>query len=59
MWHYNARMEQQKPQRGRPPKPEDEKLIRRAMYLTEKQWDKVDAMGLDWLRKLIERAKVK
>ena len=52
-------MEQQKPQRGRPPKPEDEKLIRRAMYLTEKQWDKVDAMGLDWLRKLIERAKVK
>lgn len=29
------------------------------MYLTEKQWAKVDAMGLEWLRKLIDRAKIR
>lgn len=43
--------------RGAPPKPPEEKLHRRAMYLTEAQWAKVDALGLEWLRKLIDRAK--
>lgn len=27
------------------------------MFLTAKQWAKVDEYGLDWLRKLIDRAK--
>lgn len=27
------------------------------MYLTPQQWAKVDAFGLEWLRKLIDRAK--
>lgn len=43
--------------RGRRPKPADEKLERRAMFLTPAQWAKVDAFGVEWLRKLIDRAK--
>lgn len=51
------RMEEPKKPRGRPPKPGDEKLERRAMYLPAALWAKVDAHGLPWLRKLIEKAK--
>lgn len=51
-----SRMEEPK-KRGAPPKPPEEKLHRRAMYLTEAQWAKVDALGLEWLRKLIDRAR--
>lgn len=43
--------------RGRPPKPPGEALERRAMFLTPAQWAKVDAFGMEWLRKLIERAR--
>ena len=43
--------------RGRHPKPPGEALERRAMYLTPAQWAKVDAFGMEWLRKLIDRAK--
>lgn len=48
-----------KPKRpmGRQPLPPDEKLERRTMYLTPAQWAKVDALGLTWLRNLIDRAK--
>lgn len=56
-WHYNATMEQPKRPMGRPPKPDDERLERRAMYLTPAQWAKVDAFGMKWLRKLLDRAK--
>jgi hypothetical protein len=50
-------MEQPK-KRGRPPKQEGEKLERRAMYLPPELWAKIDAHGLDWLRAVINRAKV-
>lgn len=43
--------------RGRPPKEPGEKLERRALYLTPAQWAKVDAFGMAWLRKLVDRAK--
>ena len=50
------RMEKTK-KRGRPPKPEGEKLERRAMYLPPELWEKIDAHGLEWLRALIRRAR--
>lgn len=43
--------------RGRPPKPEEEKLERRAMYLPPAVWAKVDAFGLAWARRALEKAK--
>jgi hypothetical protein len=49
-------MEDKKP-RGRPPVPPDQKLEQRSIRLTAEQWAKIDAYGLDWLRKLIQRAK--
>jgi hypothetical protein len=50
-------MEQPKRPRGRPPTPPDEKLEQRSIRLTAAQWAKIDAKGLDWLRKLIDRAR--
>lgn len=53
-------MEQPKNPGGRPPKPDDEKLVQRSIRMRQAQWDKVDANGgVDWLRKLIDRAKPK
>jgi hypothetical protein len=43
---------------GRPPKPPEERLEQRSIRLTSQQWAKVDANGIGWLRKLIDRAKV-
>lgn len=57
MWHYNCRMEKPKRPRGRQPKPEGEKLVRRAVYLPPVLWTKIDAHGLDWLRDVVKRAK--
>ena len=34
-----------------------ERLEQRSIRLSPAQWQKVDAYGLDWLRKLIDRAK--
>jgi len=50
-------MEPPKRPRGRPPVPPEEKLEQRSIRLTPAQWEKVDTFGIDWLRKLIERAK--
>ncbi len=50
-------MEQPKNKGGRPPIPDDEKLVQKTLRLKKRHWDKIDAHGLDWLRKLIERAK--
>jgi len=50
-------MEQTKKPRGRPVKPEGEKLERRAMYLPPDLWAKIDANGLEWLRGVIRRAR--
>ena len=50
-------MEQLKRPRGRPPVSPEEKLEQRSIRLTAAQWEKVDAFGIPWLRKLIQRAK--
>lgn len=50
-------MEQPKRPRGRPPTPPEERLEARTIRLTAVQWAKVDAIGMTWLRKLIDRAK--
>lgn len=42
---------------GRPPKSPDEKLEQRSIRLKPCHWRKVDALGLEWLRALIERGK--
>jgi hypothetical protein len=54
---YNASMEPTKPKMGRPPKSPDERLEQRSIRLTPAQWAKIDALGIPWLRKLIDRAK--
>lgn len=51
-------MEDQKRGRGRPPTPPDERLEQRSIRLTAAQWAKIDANGVPWLRKLIDRAKL-
>jgi hypothetical protein len=50
-------MEEPKRPRGRPPTPPEEKLEARTIRLTSIQWAKVDALGMAWLRQLIDRAK--
>lgn len=41
---------------GRPPKPDEEKLVQRSIRLHPTQWAKFDAAGgIEALRKLIER----
>jgi hypothetical protein len=45
--------------RGRPPAPPEEKLILRSIRLKAQQWAKVDEFGIEWLRKLIDRARPK
>lgn len=50
-------MEQPKLKRGGQPKPEAERLVQRSIRLLPAHWEKIDAYGLPWLRKLIERAK--
>jgi hypothetical protein len=53
-------MEQPKNPGGRPPKPPDEKLEQRSIRLTPAQWAKYEAAGgIEWLRKLIDRARPK
>lgn len=43
---------------GRPPKPPEEKLEQRSIRLTPALWAKIDKAGMEWLRKLIKRAKL-
>lgn len=50
-------MEQPKKPMGRPPVPPELKLEQRSIRLTAAQWAKIEAHGMDWLRKLITRAK--
>lgn len=43
---------------GRPPKPDDQRLVQRSIRLLPAQWAKYDASGgIEWLRSLIDRAK--
>jgi len=50
-------MQAPKPKRGRPPTPPEEALVLRSMRLKPRHWAKIDAYGVDWLRRLIDRAK--
>ncbi len=51
-------MEPKKNLGGRPKLAPDEKLVQRSIRLSADHWTKIDAHGgLDWLRKLIDRAK--
>lgn len=50
-------MDTEKRSRGRPVKSPDELLSIRSVRLSDAQWAKVQANGMDWLRKLIDRAK--
>lgn len=45
---------------GRPPKPDDQRLVQRSIRLLPSQWAKFDAAGgIEWLRGLIDRSKPK
>jgi hypothetical protein len=50
-------MEQPTKPKGRPPKPPEQRLIQRSIRLTAAQWAKVESNGIDWLRRLITRAR--
>jgi hypothetical protein len=50
-------MEESKRPRGRPPKPPEETLVLRSIRLTPAAWEKIDRLGMEWLRALIKRAK--
>jgi len=50
-------MEQTKNKGGRPPKPDGEKMVQRSIRLPPELWEKIDLHGLDWLRKVVRRAK--
>lgn len=51
-------MDEPKRPRGRPPAAPEEKLELRSIRLTPAMWAKIDKAGMEWLRKLIKRAKV-
>jgi hypothetical protein len=52
-------MEEPKNKGGRPPLPESERLEQRSIRLKSAHWAKMDAAGgIEWLRALIQRAKV-
>jgi hypothetical protein len=51
-------MEQPKNKGGRPPVPEDQRLVQRSIRLSREHWQKFDAAGgIEWLRKLIDRSR--
>lgn len=55
----NAHPPPKRPQ-GRPVVPETDRLRVGAVRLTQSQWDKLTALGgVEWLRKQINKAKVK
>lgn len=54
---YNQHMENEKRSRGRPAKPADELMVNFSVRMTPTQRDKVKLYGMDWLRKLIDKAK--
>jgi hypothetical protein len=52
---YTCHMEEPKSKGGRPPKPDEERLVLRSIRLLPKHWAKIDAAGMEELRRLIER----
>jgi hypothetical protein len=50
-------MDKEKRSRGRPEIAPEDRLNARSIRLTPAQWAKINAYGLPWLRKLIDRAK--
>jgi hypothetical protein len=55
---YNHAMEPIKRPRGRPPAAPEAKQEQRSIRLTPDLWAKIDAAGMEWLRKVIKRAKL-
>ncbi len=55
-WHYNKPMEEAK-KRGRPPKPEGEKLERLTLFVPRPIKEKVEQFGQEWARVALKRAK--
>lgn len=45
--------------RGRPKLPPEQKLLHGTVRFTAGQWAKIDQNGMDWLRKLVDRARPK
>lgn len=54
---YTAAMMKDKKPMGRPKLDPEDKLELRAIRLNPGHWRKVDALGMEWLRALIERGK--
>jgi hypothetical protein len=42
---------------GRPPLPESERAKLRSIRLTDEHWEKLQRLGMDWLRRQIVKAK--
>lgn len=43
--------------RGRPPINPEDRLVQRTIRLKSTTWEKIDRLGLEWLRRLVEKAK--
>jgi hypothetical protein len=58
---YNPSMKKQTtPSLGRPPLPQGERMIQRAISMKPSQWAKVDqGGGQEWLRQSVDKSKVK
>ena len=54
---YTRDMSTEPKPKGRPPIPEDQRLVQRSIRLPPDLWAKIDAHGLEWLRAVIRRAK--
>ena len=54
--HYNRHMEQPKT-RGRPRKPDDEKLVRLVLYVLPETAQKVEQHGKPWAVRALGRAR--
>jgi hypothetical protein len=51
--------EQAAPKRiGRPPLPAGERKTNRSVRLSDEHWAKLRALGVDWLERAIDRAKL-
>lgn len=43
---------------GRPPLPEGQKAVTSSLRLTPARWEKLRSLGMDWLNRAIDKAKL-
>ncbi|WP_172705443.1 hypothetical protein [Variovorax paradoxus] len=43
---------------GRPPLPEGQKAVTSSLRLTPARWEKLRGLGMDWLNRAIDKAKL-